>query len=286
MTQAILTGLTVGGVYVLLGLGLTLQLGVADIVNLAHGSFVVAGMYFVYVMVVNLGLPLYAAVILSVPVFALVGAVMYKLYFEPARHRGHRDQVIYSLLLLGALAVLFQIAFGSDLVSIPTQAKNLEVLGASVDPHRIVALVVSLVVAAAIAFFLSRTTAGKAVRAAAQYEEGARSIGIPVELVFVGVFATGSALAGLAGGLLVTFLPVSPELALQYLIIVLVVAIAGRLTLLGCTLVGLGYGVLQVTLQQQFGPVASELLIFGGFLFVLALGATMPATRRAMQRVA
>ena len=67
---------------------------------------------------------------------------------------------------------------------------------------------------------------------------------------------------------------------------IVVVAIAGRLTLLGCTLVGLGYGVLQVTMQDQFGAVASELAIFAGFLVVLAVGATMPATRRARQRVA
>jgi branched-chain amino acid transport system permease protein len=271
--QELVSGLTVGGVYVLLALGFTLALGMGDLVNLAHGAFVVAGMYVVYEGVVEHNLNQYLAVALA-PVFVGGGSyVVYRLVMERARRGGHRDQIIYSLLVLGALGVVYQLFYGEKgLVALPGGSSTVSFAGATVSSARLVAFVVALIVTALLAYVASRTTVGRLVRATASYESGARAIGVPVDRVFAGVFVASGATAGLAGGLMMTFLPVDPTLGLDFLLIALIVSIAGRLTFVGCVVIGLLYGVATTSLTAHFSNAVATLSIFIAFLLVLAGG--------------
>lgn len=271
--QELVSGLTVGGVYVLLALGFTLALGMGDLVNLAHGAFVVAGMYIVFQGVVEYGLNQYVAVVAATFIVAAGSFLIYKLVMERARRGGHRDQIIYSLLLLGALGVVYQILFGErGLVALPGGSRTITFAGASVSSARLVAFVLALVVTVMLAYVASRTTLGRIVRATALYENGAQAIGVPVAWVFAGVFVASGATAGLAGGLMMTFLPVEPTLGLDFLLIALIVSIAGRLTFVGCILIGLLYGVANTVLTSHFSNAVATLSIFLAFLFVLAAG--------------
>jgi len=283
--QELLSGLTVGGVYTLLALGFTLALGMGDLVNLAHGAFVVGGMYVVYECVVTYDLNQYVAVVLAAAIVGVGAFVIYKAVMERARRGGHRDQIIYSLVVLGALEVIFQLFFAQQgLVALPGGSKSVQIAGATVSTARLVAFVVALAVTILLAYVTSRTTLGRIVRATAWYESGSRAIGVPVEWVFAGVFVASGVLAGLAGGLMMTFLPVEPTLGLNFLLIALIVSIAGRLTFVGCVTIGLLYGVATTVLTAHVGNATSEFVIFGAFLIIIALGEAAAFGKRVAAR--
>src|SRR5690606_3990279 len=123
----------------------------------------------------------------------------------------------------------------------------------------------------ALVLWLRCSTIGRLVLMTGKYTESAYAIGVPVPWVFLAVFCLGGALAGLAGGLLMTILPVSPTIGLQFLIIALIVSIAGRLSFAGVGLVGLAYGVGQAVLSSKLSGSATAMLIFAAFLGVLSL---------------
>jgi branched-chain amino acid transport system permease protein len=283
--QELLSGLTVGGIYTLLALGFTLALGMGDLVNLAHGAFVVAGMYVVYEGVTNHGVNQYVAVVLAAAGVGAAAFVIYKAVMERARRGGHRDQIIYSLVVLGAVQIAFQIFYGKiGLVALPGGSASVSIAGATVPKTRLVAFVVAIAVTILLAYVTSRTTLGRIVRATAWYENGSRAIGVPVEWVFAGVFVASGVLAGLAGGLMMTFLPVEPTLGLDFLLIALIVSIAGRLTFVGCVAVGLLYGVATTVLTQHFGNATAKFAVFGAFLVILALGEAASFGKRMSAR--
>ncbi len=270
MTEAILSGALIGGLYSLLALGFTVKLRIADIVDIAHGSWVVLGMYTVLVAVNTAGLNPYVGVAIAVLAVTGMSLIVYKLMLESARRTGHREQVVYTLLLLSVLQLVYQFFFGGALQRLQLPTSPMSLLGVTVNRAQVVAGVVGVVVAILLYGLFRYSYLGKTMEMAGRSEDGARAIGIPVERVFMGLFAMGSALAGLAGGLIVTFQPVSPFLALEYVLIALLVSIAARLSFVGCVVTGVLYGVLSSVLTRWFGPGLATILVFVGFLLLIA----------------
>lgn len=270
--------MSVGALYVLLALGFAVTLGIGEMVNLAHGGTVVAGMYAVYALSTSFSVPVYLAVVAAVAVCTLLSLVIYLVAIEPSRRSGgghadsHREQVIYTLVITSALAIVFQLFFGGALKGLPfTQSEPVRLLGVSLSSARLIALVVATVVTVALVLWLRYSTIGRLVLMTGKYTESAYAIGVPVQWVFLAVFCLGGALAGLAGGLLMTILPVSPTIGLQFLIIALIVSIAGRLAFVGVGIVGLAYGIGQAVLSSKLSGSATATLIFAAFLAVLSL---------------
>jgi branched-chain amino acid transport system permease protein len=103
-----------------------------------------------------------------------------------------------------------------------------------------------------------------------KFTASSHAIGVPVSKVFLLLFVLGGALAGLAGGLLMTIEPVTPGNAFTVLIVALLVSIAGRLTFIGVGIAGLLYGIIQVTLNSRFDSHLATSLVFVVFLLVLS----------------
>lgn len=273
MWQELVSGIAVGALYVLLALGFTVTLGIGDMVNLAYGSTVVAGMYTVFELN-ELGLSVYLAVVAAMVVCTVVSLVIYVLAIAPSRRAGtgHREQIVYTLVITSAMAIAFQLFFGGGLKGLPfTNEMALTFGGVSIDAARLVAFVVASAVTITFIVWLKFSMIGKLIAMTGKYTDSAYAIGVPVSRVFVGVFCIGGALAGLAGGLLMTILPVSPTLGLQFLIIALIVSIAGRLSFLGVGLVGLAYGIGQSVLNSHTSGSTASTIIFAAFLIVLSL---------------
>jgi branched-chain amino acid transport system permease protein len=272
MTYAIVSGLIVSGSFLLLTLGFTLMLRVADIVNLLHGIMVVAGMYLMVVFVNVLGLTYVQAIVPAVLVGLVIFWLLYELLLRSARREGHRTQIIYTLLLFSLIQTALEILFGGDPTRVRLQRVSWQVLDVAV--RREEAIGALLAVATTVGFFLMfRFTAlGKSMEIAGKYPEGAAAIGLPVERLYRYVWLIGSAMALLGGVFLVAGTPVTPFLGLEYLVIAVIVSISARLSFAGVVaaaiLLGLGNPVLVAITQD---PQLASVAVYGFFLCVIAL---------------
>lgn len=271
MIQAILSGLAVGSAYVLMSLGFALDLQICDIVNAAHGAFVVLGMY-TMLELVGTGWPVPAAIAASALAVAVVSLPVYVLLVGPARaSAGHRIQLVYTLLLLIASPAVFQIFFGGDILTVAHNFSSVPIAGGALSTIEMASIAAAVVLTAGLHLAATRTSAGKLAYAAGRYPLGARAIGLSITRVYTLVFVLAGALAGLAGGLIVSFQPVSPTLGLEFISVVFLVVIVGRVSLTGCLILGFAYGVAQALLDY-FAPAAiSATLTYLVFLAALVM---------------
>ena len=270
MTYAIVSGLIVSGSFLLLTLGFTLMLRVADIVNLLHGIMVVAGMYLVVVFVNYLGLSYVQAIAPAVLVGLVFFWLLYELLLRSARREGHRSQIIYTLLLFSIIQTAFEIVFGGDPIRVRLDRVSWQFLDVAVRREEAIGALLAVATTAGFFLMFRYTTVGKSMEIAGKYPEGAAAIGLPVERLYRYVWLIGSAMALLAGAFLVAGTPVTPFQSLEYLVIAVIVSISARLSFAGAVaaaiLLGLGYPLL-VALTKD--PQLSSVAIYGFFLCVI-----------------
>ena len=218
---SIIDGVLVGLVYGLSAMGLTLIWGVMDVINLTHGTMIVAGMFALYFLVSALGLPPYFAL----PPVLIGGFLVGVLLYWIAVHRMVGRPALMSLLstfavnlvLIGVGTGVWGTALFNVAVSLP---------GVSIDRYtfpgaHILAAALAALIAAALYFFLHRTRLGKAVRAVADNREAAELVGIPTTRVLALSVGFGVAL-GLLEGAVTPFVPVSWTLVIEFVLFVLV----------------------------------------------------------------
>jgi branched-chain amino acid transport system permease protein len=200
--QAVLDGILVGGLYALMGAGLTLVFGVMDIVNFAQGALVVLGAYLSYALVTHLHMDPFLTLLLTVPAMSLLGMAVYWLLIKPIK----RDRVVMSLLVMFAVATLIEgvldLVFSSDLVQIHASYINSSFrLGQLNFPAIYVyAFALSVLLLGALYALLYRTRFGRSLRASMQNPVAARMVGIDTDRVSSVTLGIGVGLAA-AGGM-------------------------------------------------------------------------------------
>lgn len=277
MDQALLSGLAVGSTYVLMTLGFALALAIADIMNAAHGAFVVGGMY-VVLLLTDFGVHPIPAVLLAVVALGAASYLVYRLLLASAKTElGHGTQLVYTLLLLSGLTVLYQFLFGADVRTVDADFGNVHLLGGTLTIPQAVAIVVALVVGLMLFAAVRYTYVGKIGYVAGAYPLGAESIGVPIKRVYAAVFVLSGALAGLAGGLIVTFQPVSPTLGLGFLVVAILVALAAKLGIVMTVVLGFAYGVFQSALNYSAPATVAAVLPLAGFFILIILQRQVPS---------
>jgi branched-chain amino acid transport system permease protein len=273
VTQAVLTGLMIGGVYGLVAMGLTLIFGVLDIVNFAHGAFLAVALYITVVMVERLGVHPYLALLVAVPLMFLLGAAVQRGILAGAIGKPLENQLLITLgiaLLIDNGLLLF---FGPNPRSVRLPGdRGVEILGAVVTLSRLLAFGVSLVLAALLYLLLQRTRLGTAIRAVAANDSGAQMVGIDTRRIYMVTFAIGTACAGAAGVLVAPLVTIEPTTGELFNIIAFVVVVLGGMG----NVVGAVVGGLIIGLTEQLGalylPGQSPLLsVFIVFVLVLFL---------------
>lgn len=282
LTQAVVTGLLLGGVYSLVALGLTLIFGVLDILNFAHGAFMVVAMYASFVMVSNTGLGPYSSMVISVPLLFGLGALVQRFLLRPVMNQPHERQLlltfglallIENVLLMGFSAtprsVPFPFAEGGIPLGVTTIQGPLEIFGAVASLPRVLAFVGSLVLAGIVYTILQRTRLGTAIRAVSENPEGASMVGIDVGKMHMITFGLGTACVAAAGSMVLPFLSLEPTTGEQFNIIAFVVVVLGGLG----SVVGAVIGGLLIGLVQQLGGTVSDVdgLLFVFVVFILIL---------------
>ncbi len=199
-------GLLIGLVYGLAAIGLTLIFGVMDVVNLAHGSIIALGMFFLYLFF-GAGLHPYLSL---VPV-AILGFFFGVIVYLIAVKRIISGPPLMSLLSTFSVSMII-IGIGTALWStspynINFKVETYNILGYTVTSARLIAAVAAVLVTFGLYFFLYRTVLGKAVRAVANNREAAELMGIPSQQILAISFGIGTMLAMLSGALIATLFP-------------------------------------------------------------------------------
>ena len=266
MLQALANGILYGGTLSIAAVGFSMIFGTLNIINLAHGVFVIGGAYAALVAWSSLGLdPVLVVLPAMLGGFAL-GWGLERLLIRPAVRRGNPVAAIlvtfgFGLVVVNVLTGVFSSSVRN--VSPAYAFESLRVFGLSLDLVRVVAFAAALVLITALSLFLAHTEWGRVIRATAQAELGARVCGIDVAGVHSMTFAIGSAFAAASGVLVSMILPFTPAEESQWTVYAFVVVTLGGVgSPAGALLGGLLLGVTAVLTQTYLGPVYTNVVTF------------------------
>lgn len=270
--SGIVGGLLVGGVYALVGIGLTLIFGVMDIVNFAHGEYLMLGMYAAFFMNAIFGVSPYLLVLIIAPAFPLVGFATERLVISPVREENPITQFIATLGVLIILQNGAQVAFSADSRVISHEFAIMSVGPVNFSTAKLIAFVLAIVLTLLVWLFLRYTETGRNMRATEQNREAARLAGIDVERMDMLAFGIGIALVAAAGAIIVPVFAVYPTVGTEFVLIAFAVVVLGGLgSVVGATLGGLLIGVVEQMTAVFLEPTLSSAVIFLVFILVLVL---------------
>ena len=193
--EIIITSLVLSGLYILLSVGFSLIVGVAQILNFAHGALYLISAYLVY-SVLPLGYEI--AVLFALFVTPLIGLAIYRVFIGPLREKGARAALVTVALALITQEVL-KLVFGPQIISIPNMVSGAStILGVPVTNQKLLSLVIALVSVSILWLFLRRTKQGNAIRAVTQNMDVARLVGVNIRRVLMTCMGISVLLAAIA----------------------------------------------------------------------------------------
>ena len=270
--QAVVNGIMIGGVYALIAVGLTMIFGVMNVVNFAHGEFVMLGMFATYLTHSLLGLDPNLSIIITVPIMFGLGVIVQRTLIARVVGLPDESQILLTLGISVLFINLTLLIMGADPHSIKTSYKfsSIQIGPILVMLPRFIAFSVAMIAAVILWLFLSRTEIGRGLRAVAEKTEVAILMGINPQKMHRVAFGIGVALAGVAGTVVTPFRYIYPNVGQSYVLIAFVVVVLGGMgNIPGAILGALVIGVTE-SLSAQY--VALDLAMLGPFIiFVLVL---------------
>jgi len=274
----LLGSLVIGGIYALIAIGLNLQYGVARVLNLAYGEFLMLAGYaaFFGFTLPQLGFPPLVTALAGVPAAFGLSWLLFRYVLHPLLKRtgdpGKRevDSILSTFGLLFLLQGVALVSWGGTEQVYSYLSDSFAVFGTRLQYNRLIVIVAALILSAAVFAFLHTTTAGRAMRAIAVSPHTAPLVGIDVGRYSAMAFATGGALAAVAGILLSSFLGVSPTMGAAYTLNALIVIVMGGIgNVVGGLVAAMILGMAQ-TLAAQIGQSSLVTIItFAIFSLVL-----------------
>ncbi len=263
MLTILFDGIAYGMLLFVLACGLSVTLGLMNFVNLAHGTFAMAGGYVTVVLVNRLGVPFFASLPLAFLASALIGAVLERTLYVHVYAKSPLEQVLFTigLVFMSVAAVDYVMGSQQQFVTLPSMLQGqFRVFGVGVGKYRLLIIVVCGLLTIALQLILARTRFGSRLRASVDDQRVARGLGINVGGVFALTFAFGSGLAGLGGALGAEILGLDPNFPLKFMIyFLIVVTVGGTSSITGPFLASILLGI---------GDVAGKYYLpqFGAFI--------------------
>jgi branched-chain amino acid transport system permease protein len=269
-----LNGVQLGVMLFLMSAGLTLVFGIMNLINLAHGALYMLGAFVAAAVARATGYFVIGAIV-AVLVTAAVGAVLEVALLRRFYTRSHLDQVLVTFGLILVFNETIRLIWGSVPLrfSLPEALNGSVHLWAGLDypAFRLVILGVGLVVGLVLYGVIMRTRIGMWVRAGASNRTMAAALGVNVEMIFVGVFAAGAALAGLAGLMAGPILAVQVGMGEPVLILALVVTVIGGIgSINGALVAALAIGLIDTFGRVLLSPALGSMAIFVAMAAILA----------------
>jgi branched-chain amino acid transport system permease protein len=279
--EVIINGLVLGGMYALVALGLNLQYGIARMMNLSYGEFFMGAAFAALWTVLLWKLDPLLSMFISVPVAFVANWLIYRFLLLPLFRRAPDQDTLEADTVLVTFGLLFvfqgfaTLNWGGEYVGYSYLARPVDILGAEVALNRLLAFAAACVLTAGLFVVLQKTRVGSALRAIAIDPIAAYLVGVDVLKLSALAFATGGAMAAIAGTLVSTFISFNASIGVVYTLKALIVVImggVGRMT--GCLFAGLLLGLCEALGGYLVDPGLTLAINFGLFVLVLLVRPT------------
>jgi len=271
MGIVIFDGVAYGMLLFLIGVGLSITMGLMNFVNLAHGSFAMVGGYAASVLMSRFGLGFGLSLAAAFVAAAVLGAVLEFVFYRRLYRAHPLDQVLLSIGVVFVSIAAFTYFFGPTMQPFtlpPALDGQVSLAGLEVGRYRLFLIVCGVLVLAALLLGLGKTRYGAMVRAAVDNQRVAGGTGIHVQRLFFLTFSLGCGLAGLGGALSLGMLGLEPSFPLKYLVyFLMVVCVGGAGTVTGPFVAALLVGIVDVA-GKYYLPEAGAFLIY---VFMIAM---------------
>lgn len=275
LATQVLNGITMGLIFALVALGLTVVLGLMGVLNFAHGAFYMLGGYMTYVVFSAIG-EFWLGLLVAAAVCGVVGFLLFVVIVRPLT----KHEPVAALLALVGVSMIFQQAartiFGAEpkLLPIPFGTVDIQAFGLdfAYPIYFLVAMVLSALVLGAMALMFRHTDVGIRCLASIQDRDIASAMGVNVTLISSLMFTAGMAVAGLAGGLAGPIFSVYPNMGIELIGILFVIAIVGGMgsiagTVLASLMIALTKSVSSIFVSGNI----SDILAFSLLLVILLI---------------
>jgi branched-chain amino acid transport system permease protein len=276
--EVILGGMILGGLYALVAIGFNLQFGMARIVNLAYGEFLMGAAFAAFWMFTLFHINPILGMVASVPVSFGANWLIYRVLMTPLVRRARTRQDLEGETILATFGLLFvlrgaaTLAFSADNRYYDYLSMPVQIFGFTFAANRVLAFAMACIFAVAILIVLNRTRFGTALRALAIDPTGAELVGIDVRKLSGLVFAGGGALVAVAGTLVSTFLTFNPAIGIDFTMKALVVVIMGGLgNMAGSLIAGLLLGIAEALCSYYVDSGLTLAVAYALFLIVLVV---------------
>jgi neutral amino acid transport system permease protein len=230
VAQTGLNGLSLGAIYALGAVGLTLVYGILKLVNFAQGDFLTFGAYMAYLVNVTWGLPLVVAIFWAMIATALLGILFERVLWGPmrAKRAGFLQLILMSIGLAFVLRAVFQWFWSTDIRILDVNTTStVDLLGLRIGQTQLIVVIVGVAVLVGVGLVLRLTLLGKRMRALSDDLELAETAGIDTGRVITYTWIFAGALAGLAGVLAAAVTDLYPELGFELLLPIFAAVILG-----------------------------------------------------------
>jgi branched-chain amino acid transport system permease protein len=272
--QTVTSGILLGGLYALIALGMTLIFGVMRIINLAHGEFLMVGMYVCYILFKHWGVDPYLSLVVSVPLLFVIGVVIQRYLILPVikSNAPGENQILLTagigLVMTNAALLIFSPNYFTVLTSYSNATVSLGKI--SVSLPLLWDFLISFGITGILYLFIMKTDTGCSIRAVAQNIESARLMGINTDRIMIITFGVGAALVGAAGTLFMPIFYVFPAIGELFTLKAFIVTVLGGMgSALGALVGGVTLGVVEQIGASYISMALKDALGFVIFVLVL-----------------
>jgi branched-chain amino acid transport system permease protein len=279
LINALVAGLLLGGFYAAVTVGVSISFGMLDVVNIAHPAFIILGSYTAYIINATTGGDPILAAIIMLPVFYLLGAGIYQVYYLSFEKRGQEAlrglAFFFGLLFITEVGLI--LAFGVDYryVEAPYIGPTWRIGPIDFPLRMLIPCLVSLLLVFGLQLLLAKTFIGRAIMAVAQDQQALQLMAAnPIRIKRI-AFGISIATAALAGAFLIIIQPVEPSVGREYIGRVFAICVLGGMgSLPGTVIASMLLGVVESFTATFYGPSWAPAVAFG---FLLATLAVRPA---------
>jgi len=272
LLQSAASGILIGGVYALVGIGLTIIFGVMRVINFAHGELLMIGMYLTWLIFSSLGIDPFVSIAITIPLMFVFGAIVQRTLIQRVLNALPQNQILLTIGLGLVLSNLAMLIFTSDYKIITTRysSSTIHLAGLPLSVPLAISFLITSVITALLYLFLLKTDTGQAIRATAQDRDAAQLMGINVSWMSVLAFGIGTALAGTAGALVSPTYYIFPQVGSAFTLKAFVIVVLGGMgSVLGATLGGIIIGVTESLAAVYISSGMKEVFVYVLFLLVL-----------------
>lgn len=269
--ENLISGILLGGIYIIMSLGLNLIFGVIKVVNFAHGEFLMLGMYITYWMFMLLGLDPYLSIPIAATLLGLLGMFVQKFIFNKLL-ADEASQIVAAIGLMIFFQNLATFLWGSDFKSVRSSYAgiNISVFDVRISATRAISFIIAIIVTMLLYFFLNKTETGMKIRATAQDRELAEIMGINSKRIYITTFGIGATLCGIAAALMSPIYYVFPVVGFTFAPLCFVIVVLGGLGSFTGTIAG-GFilGILEAFIGFLVNVEVATVVAFVILLIVL-----------------